>query len=93
MNRVFIVLAVLLPFVAAFSRSPLRPTAAVSKQSLNVIEPTTLTDTMNSLVVAEVDGQNIFATLGSAAFIGVLFLSSLFDFLKQFDKPRKDNGF
>ena len=93
MNRIFIALVLLLPLVAAFSRSPLRPVRAISKQQLSVIEPSTLSETMNSLAIAEVDGQNILATLGSAAFIGVIFLSSLFDFLKQFDKPRKDSGF
>ena len=44
-------------------------------------------------MLSEVDGQNVVSTLGGIAFIGVIFISSLFDLLKQFDKPRKDEGF
>ena len=93
MNRIFVALVLLLPFVAAFSRSPLRPTRAISQQQLNVIEPSALAETVNSMVIAQYDGENLLATLGGVAFIGVLFLSSIIDLLKQFDKPRKDEGF
>ena len=91
MNRIVVALVLCLPLVAAFSRSPLRPASTKLSMMLPLDQPTL--EVCNSLMVAEVDGENIFATLGSAAFIGVIFLSSIFDFLKQFDKPRKDNGF
>ena len=50
-------------------------------------------ESYNSLMVSKVEGENLFATLSGIAFIGVIFLLVLRDFLKQFDKPRKDEGF
>ena len=50
-------------------------------------------ESCNSLIVSKVEGENLFATLSGIAFIGVVFLLVLRDFLKQFDKPRENEGF
>ena len=97
MNTLFLlVLSTLLVSSLAFAPSPAklgtRKALSISMSPLDVM-PIDSHVEHASLTVAAVDQPGLLPTLVMLGGIGVIFISSLLDFLKQFDKPRKENGF